>query len=136
MGGKGLTPQQSSRPGVCRPQVVHHCKARLHTPSNPIQLPAAGVCRRSAADQNPGPSGHYDDGSLNPAGRDPSDYSVKATAPLLKGKKLVILSTFNAFTIREESRCEELAGRSQNCGSRNIVMSMNSRRSGSKRWRG
>ena len=63
--------------------------------SNPI-LPAAGVRRSSAAGQGPGPHGHHDDGYLNPGhhlGRDQSDFRTKATAPFLKCKKLLTISS-------------------------------------------
>ena len=87
-----------------------------HTTANPI-LPAAGVRRNLlAAGQGPGPSGLHDDGFLNPSGRDQSDFRAKATAHLLKCKKSIILSTFNAFTIRDESRSEEMAACSEMYG--------------------
>ena len=86
-----------------------------HTTATPI-LPAAGVRRNTAAGQGHGSSGHHDDGSsTNPSGRDQSDFRAKATGPLLKCKKLILLSPFNAFTIREESRPDEMALCSRKC---------------------
>ena len=85
-----------------------------HTTANPI-LPAAGVRRNLAAGQGPGPSGLHDDGFLNPSGRDQFDFRAKATAHLLKCKKSITLSTFNAFTITDESRSEEMAACSKMC---------------------
>ncbi|XP_038053581.1 craniofacial development protein 2-like [Patiria miniata] len=72
---------------------------------NPI-LPAAGVRRKTAAGRGTGPNGLHDGGSLNPdhSGRDQPDSRAKTTVQLLKCKRNLTFSTFNACTIREMSR--------------------------------
>ncbi|KAJ8413164.1 hypothetical protein AAFF_G00091600 [Aldrovandia affinis] len=79
---------------------------------NPI-LPAAGVRRSHAADggAGPPPGGHYDDWTPNPLqwrGRVQSDHSPLTNA-LLRCRRPFIMATYNANTVREEARLEELA---------------------------
>ena len=81
------------------------------TYTNPI-LPAAGVRRNQAADSVAGPllGGLHDDWAPNPVrrGRVQSDHSPLSNA-LLRCKRPLIMATFNANTVREDARLEELA---------------------------
>ena len=81
------------------------------TYTNPI-LPAAGVRRNQAADSGAGPplGGLHDDWTPNPTrrGRAQSDHSPLSNA-LLRCKRPLIMATFNANTVKEEARLQELA---------------------------
>ena len=99
-----------------RPTVIINaqCIAFMETQDteNPI-LPAAGVRRNHAADGGAGPpsGGHYDDWTPNPllrGGRVQSDHSPLSNA-LLRCRRPCIMATYNANTVREEARLEELA---------------------------
>ncbi|XP_029312544.1 craniofacial development protein 2-like [Cottoperca gobio] len=76
---------------------------------NPI-LPAAGVRRNQAADGGAGPlpGGQYDDRTANPDVRVLSDHSTRSKA-LLRCRRPFTMGSFNANTVREEGRLEELA---------------------------
>lgn len=76
---------------------------------NPI-LPAAGVRKNIAADggAGPPPGGRYDDRTSNPQGRVLSDHSTPSNA-LMHWRRPFVMGTFNACTVREDARLEELA---------------------------
>ena len=75
---------------------------------NPI-LPVAGVHRNIAEDGDAGspPGEHYDDRTLNPQGGVLSDHSTPTNA-LMRCRRPFIMGTFNACTLREDSRLGEL----------------------------
>ena len=75
---------------------------------NPI-LPVAGVHRNIAEDGGAGspPGEHYDDRTLNPQGGVLSDHSTPTNA-LMRCRRPLTMGTFNACTLREDSRLGEL----------------------------
>ena len=76
-------------------------------------LPVAGVHRSIAAGNGSGRTTtverQYDEGPSNPHGRGSSENRTIKAAPLLRCRRELTLSTFNALTIREEARAQELA---------------------------
>jgi hypothetical protein len=57
-----------------------------------------------------------DEGPSNPLGRGSSEDRTAKAAPLLRCRRTLTLSTFNALTIREEARAQELAACAQKVG--------------------
>ena len=72
-------------------------------------LPASEVSRTSATGESASTIGIHDDSSINPMERDETESCARTTKKIMKCKKPIIISSFNARTIRVESRAEELA---------------------------